>query len=73
MKQLEAQLENLDNEYEVLKDENEDLIDQNNYMKDINKKLFIKMRDAETSDDPALTSGKIYPNHLKPPFRTPKY
>ena len=57
MKQLEAQLKGLDDEYEILKEENEELVEQNNYMKDINKKLFMKMRDAENVEDIEVNSG----------------
>jgi hypothetical protein len=46
-KQLEAQLKALDDEYEILKEDNEELSDQNNYMKELNKKLFKKLRDDE--------------------------
>lgn len=47
LKMLENQLGQLDDEYETLRNDNEELIEQNNYMKDINKNLFMKMRDNE--------------------------
>ncbi|CAI2381202.1 unnamed protein product [Moneuplotes crassus] len=51
IKQLEAQAKALDEEYDTLKTDNQELIDQNNYMKDVNKKLFMKMRDNDDLND----------------------
>ena len=58
-KQLELQLKALDDEYLVMNEDNKELIEQNNYMKDINKSLFNKIRDAE-----ALQTQTGKPNEL---------
>ena len=57
-KMLENQLGQLDEEYDTLRADNEELIEQNNYMKDINKKLFMKMRDTEDEYKDELDTGK---------------
>lgn len=59
MKQLESQLKSLDDEYDTLKEDNGELVEQNNYMKEINKKLFMKMRDTDDNIEDSST-GKAY-------------
>jgi hypothetical protein len=60
LKMLESQLGQIDEEYDTLKVDNEELIEQNNYMKDINKKLFMKMRDNEEEYKDDFDSGKSF-------------
>lgn len=59
LKMLENQLGQLDDEYETLRTDNEELIEQNNYMKDINKNLFMKMRDNEEEYKDEYDSGNF--------------